>query len=143
MLLFMKASNPGYIKILIEGVEVPIPMKTITIDEVEKQVPKKSSEFTAEEKEEIGLDTNLQLIIVDSLDDEMSHQVMNCTSSKQMWSTIGMIMEGTEEVRENRLDILTSQYEAFKSLPGESITQVYEIFNKLLNELNIQGINIH
>ena len=56
-----------------------------------------------------------------------------------MWDTIGMIMEGTEEVRENRLDILTSQYEAFKSLPGESVTQVFERFNRLINELNIQG----
>ena len=56
-----------------------------------------------------------------------------------MEHTIGMIMEGTEEVRENRLDILTSQYEAFKSLPGESVTQVFERFNRLINELSIQG----
>ena len=56
-----------------------------------------------------------------------------------MWDTIELIMEGTEEVKENRLDILTSQYEAFKSLSGESITQVYERYNKLLNELSIQG----
>ena len=48
-------------------------------------------------------------------------------------------MEGTKEVKENRLDILTSQYEGFKSLSGESITQVFERYNKLLNELSIQG----
>ena len=43
------------------------------------------------------------------------------------------------EVKENRLDILTSQYEAFKSLPGESITQVFERYNKFLNDLNLHG----
>ena len=48
-------------------------------------------------------------------------------------------MEGTEEVHENRVDILTSQYEAFKSLAGESITQVFERFNKLLNELMVNN----
>ena len=48
-------------------------------------------------------------------------------------------MEGTEDVKENRLDILTTQYEAFKSLPGESITSVFERLNKLLNELSLHG----
>ena len=37
------------------------------------------------------------------------------------------------------IDILTSQYKAFKSLYRESITQVFKQYNKLLNELSIQG----
>ena len=36
-------------------------------------------------------------------------------------------------------DILTTQYEALKSLPGEGITSVFERLNKLLNELSIHG----
>ena len=39
--------------------------------------------------------------------------------------------------KKNRLDILTSEYEAFKSLPGERITQVFKRYNKLLNDLNL------
>ena len=50
-------------------------------------------------------------------------------------------MEGTDEVKENRLDILTSQYEAFKSLPTKTITQVFERYNMFLNELSIHGKN--
>ena len=67
----------------------------------------------------------------------MLNQVINCSSAKHMWDTIELLMEGTAEVKENRLDILTSQYEAFKSLSGESITQVFERYNKLLNDLNL------
>ena len=67
----------------------------------------------------------------------MLNQVINCSIAKKMWDTIELLMEGTYEVKENRLDILTSQYEAFKSLPGESITQVFERYNKLLNDLNL------
>ena len=52
-----------------------------------------------------------------------------------MWETIKLLMEGTTEVKENILDILTSQYVAFKSLPEKSITQVFERNNKLLNDL--------
>ncbi|KAL8104625.1 hypothetical protein AgCh_028737 [Apium graveolens] len=81
----------------------------------------------------------VKLILVDSMDDDMSHQIMVYESAKHMWETIELLMEGTEDVRKNRLDILTSQYEAFKALPGESITQVFERLNKLLNELSIHG----
>ncbi|KAK1374545.1 hypothetical protein POM88_030738 [Heracleum sosnowskyi] len=69
----------------------------------------------------------------------MSYQLMNYVSGKQMWDTINLIMEGTEDVQENRSDILTSQYESFRSLPGESITQVFEKYTKLLNELTMKG----
>ena len=114
----------------VDGVRVP-----------QRSTPKDPTEFTDSEKDVVALDTSLQLIIVDSMDSDMCHQILNCTSAKHMWDTVELIMEGTEEVKENRLDILTSQYEAFKSLPAETITQVFERYNRLLNELSIHGKN--
>ena len=73
------------------------------------------------------------------MDTAMLNQVINCNNAKPMWDTIKLLMEGTSEVKENRSEILTSQYEAFKSLPGESITQVFERYNKLMNDLNLHG----
>ena len=102
-------------------------------------MPKDPSDFSDTEKDKFALDTSLQLIVVESLDTTMLNQVINCSNAKQMWDTIELLMEGTSEVKENRLDILTSHYEAFKSLPGESITQVFERYNKLLNDLNLHG----
>ncbi|XP_074324069.1 uncharacterized protein LOC141660989 [Apium graveolens] len=73
------------------------------------------------------------------MDDDMSHQIVVCENAKHMWQTIELLMEGMEDVRENRLDILTTQYKAFKYLPGENITSVFERLNKLINELSIYG----
>ena len=64
---------------------------------------------------------------------------MVCESGKHMWETIELLKEGTEDVKENRLDILTTQYEAFKSLPSEGITSVFKRLNKIINELSIYG----
>ncbi|KAK1358538.1 CCHC-type domain-containing protein [Heracleum sosnowskyi] len=144
MLLFIKASNPLYIGILENGPFVPMkPVSESTAPDGSRipsgTQPKDISEFTDSDKELIRLDTGLILILADSADKEMSYQLMNCTSGKHMWDTINLIMEGTEDVQENRLDILTSQYEAFRSLPGESITQVFEKYTKLLNELAMKG----
>ncbi|KAL8095394.1 hypothetical protein AgCh_036748 [Apium graveolens] len=69
----------------------------------------------------------------------MNRHVMNCKNSKHMWETIKVINEGTEEVRENKLEILTSKYEHFKSNLGEGITEVFERYNALFNNLNING----
>ncbi|KAK1379442.1 hypothetical protein POM88_026186 [Heracleum sosnowskyi] len=144
MLLFIKASNPLYIGILENGPYVP--MKSVdemTTPEGNRipagTQPKDISEYTDSDKELIRLDTGLMLILTDSADKEMSYQIMSCTNGKHMWDTINLIMEGTEDVQENRLDILTSQYESFRSLPGESITQVFEKYTKLLNELAMKG----
>ncbi|KAL8100286.1 hypothetical protein AgCh_032511 [Apium graveolens] len=100
---------------------------------------KKPEDFTPAEKEEAFLDASLQLILVDSLDPLMNRHVMNYKNSKHIWETIEVINEDTEEVRENKLEILTSEYEHFKSNPGEGITEVFERYNALINNLNING----
>ncbi|KAK1360749.1 hypothetical protein POM88_045223 [Heracleum sosnowskyi] len=48
-------------------------------------------------------------------------------------------MEGTEDVQENRLDIRTSQYESFRSLPGESIAinDFLQRFFKVLPSISV------
>ena len=100
---------------------------------------KEPEDFTPAEKEEASLDVSLQLILVDSLDPLMNRHVMNCKNSKHIWETIEVINEGTKEVRENKLEILTSEYEHYKSNPGEGITEVFERYNALINNLNING----
>ena len=144
MTLFIKAANQLYMGILENGPFVPQKLIPESVTETGERIPQKfvpmeSSEFSDTEKDKVALDTSLQLIIVDSLDTAMLNQVINCSSAKHMWDTIELLMEGTTEVKENRLDILTSQYEAFKSLPGENISQVFERYNKLLNDLNLHG----
>ena len=62
------------------------------------------------------LNTGLQLIIVESIDNDMSHQIIGCQ----------LFIEETEEVMENRLYMLTSQYETFKSNPDKTLTSVFE-----------------
>ena len=51
-------------------------------------IPKEISEFSDSDKESVALDTNLQLIIVDSMDSDMCHQIVNCSTAKHMWDTI-------------------------------------------------------
>ncbi|MQM01830.1 hypothetical protein Taro_034589 [Colocasia esculenta] len=40
--------------------------------------------------------------------------------------------EGTDKVKQTRIDILVSQYEQFKMLPNENITQMYNRFSSIV-----------
>ena len=69
----------------------------------------------------------------------MYNHVVNCKDAKHIWDTIETINEEIEEVRENRLEIFTSEYEHFKSASGEGILEVFKRYNKLINKLNMNG----
>lgn len=117
MLLFLRTANTGYDNILKNGISIPLKIVHEHMEDgiliPHQAVVKDPSEYTDEERELVSLDTSLQLILVEFLDPIMYNHVVNCESAKQIWDTIEILNEGTEEVRENRLEILTSQYEHF------------------------------
>ncbi|KAL8102703.1 hypothetical protein AgCh_027290 [Apium graveolens] len=99
--------------------------------------PKDPSEYFEPEKEKVSLDSGLQLILIESLDNVMYSNIVNRDTAKQIWEKIEILGEGTEEVRSNQRRILISQYEVFMAKPKESITDVFERFNKMINDLQL------
>jgi gag-polypeptide of LTR copia-type/Zinc knuckle len=143
MLLYIRVANPLYMKVLTDG-PIPIMKSVETIDDAGVKTTtnvenKDFSTFSSEQKEIAVLDDNLQLILIDSLDETMVSQVINCVDARHIWKTIETICEGTDEVRENKMEILMSEYEHFQSGHNEGITAVFERYNKLINKLNLAG----
>ena len=141
MMLFLQVANPKYLGVLRNGPKIPM---VIVAESIENNVvviaartyPKDPADYTPDEKEDASLDINMKLILVQSLDPIMYNHVVNCKDANHIWETIETINEGTEEVRENRLEILTYEYEHFKSTSGVGISEVFERYN---NKLNLQG----
>ena len=144
MLLFLQVANPKYADLLVKGPSTPMIIETEKIVDGIVVTParmynKDPKDYTDDEKLDASLDAHLQLILVDCLDTVMHNHVLNCTSAKHIWKTIEIINEGTEEVKKNKLVILRNLYEHFRSNAGEGITEVVERFNKLINDLSLQG----
>ncbi|KAL8132115.1 hypothetical protein AgCh_007858 [Apium graveolens] len=110
MLLFIKMANSLYVQILKNGPFTPM-------ERVEKSTdgdmvipahyaPKDPSKYSEIEKEKVSLDSGLQLILIESLDNVMYNNIINCDTSKQIWEKIEILYEGTEEVRSNQRRIL-------------------------------------
>ena len=131
MTLFLQVANPKYLGVLKNGPKILMVLEPERIENgvvvaVARSYPKDPTLFTIVEREDASLDINIQLILVESLDPIVYNHVVNCKDAKHIWDKIETINEGTEEVRENRLEILTSEYEHFKSTSEEGISEVFE-----------------
>lgn len=98
-------------------------------------VSKKAIHFTESKKEKVALDDCFQLIIIVSLDNDMHKSIVTCESAKEIREWIELLCEGTVDVRKNQRQIFVSQYEAFTTYPIEGLSEVFERFNRLINDL--------
>ncbi|MQL68761.1 hypothetical protein Taro_001076 [Colocasia esculenta] len=63
------------------------------------------------------------------------NRISTCKSTKEMWDKLKLTHEGTDKVRETRIDILIAQYEKFQIHSGESISQMFSHFTDITNGL--------
>ena len=67
-----------------------------------KFIPKVASEFIEEDEKEVHKDKKATNILFNGLDKDMFENVINCTTSTEVWDTIQILCEGTEQVREKK-----------------------------------------
>ena len=73
------------------------------------------------------------------LDKDMFDNAIKCTSSKKVWDTIKTLCAKTEQVRENKMQLLIHQYEHFHFKKSKILNDTYSRFQKLLNGLKLYG----
>ncbi|VFR03098.1 unnamed protein product [Cuscuta campestris] len=53
-----------------------------------------------------------------------------------MWDKLEITYEGTDQVREAKIDFLTHEYELFRMKENEKIDEMFERFSKIVNDLH-------
>ncbi|VFQ73492.1 unnamed protein product [Cuscuta campestris] len=53
-----------------------------------------------------------------------------------MWDKLEVTYEGTDQVREAKIDFLTQEYEMFRMKEGEKIDDMFDRFSKIINDLH-------
>ncbi|GAU43812.1 hypothetical protein TSUD_248010 [Trifolium subterraneum] len=64
---------------------------------------------------------------------------MECKTAKAIWETLQTHHEGTNSVKETRIDIGVRKFELFEMKEEETIDQMYGRFTSIINELNSLG----
>ena len=89
MMLFLQVANPKYLGVLKNGPKIPM---VIVAESIENNIgvisartyPKDPADYTSDEREDVSLDINLQLILVESMDLIMYNDVVNCKDAKHI-----------------------------------------------------------
>jgi len=66
-------------------------------------------------------------------------RIRPCASAKEMWDTLEVTHEGTNDVKRVRKHIIIQEYEMFRMLKGESIVEVQKRFTLIINHLMSLG----
>ncbi|KAK2397624.1 gag-protease polyprotein [Trifolium repens] len=105
------------------------PLKDATTD------AKPLAEWTTTEADRVLLNTKAKLFIKCALCREEYDRIMERKTAKEMWETLKTHHEGTNHVKETRIDIGVRKFELFEMKEDETVDQMYGRFTVIINEL--------
>ncbi|XP_074323489.1 uncharacterized protein LOC141660404 [Apium graveolens] len=137
MLMFSEAIDDAYVDIIKRGPPYPMEVVAMTPDFPEHYVRKEKSKWSDPEKDSMLKDAKVRNIIHNSLDNVMFNRVITCKTSKEIWDALETQCQSTTEIKMNRRVILVQKSEQFDAKADESITDIYDRFMTLLNDLSL------
>ena len=108
--------DEAYVECIEHGPHIPMKPNTSIAQEpagAPSTIPKLHSEWTPEDIVAVHKEKKAMNILFNGLDSDMFDNVINCSTAKEIWDTVQTICEGTEQVRENKMQLLIQQYENF------------------------------
>ena len=139
MLMYLEASDPDYIDRINDRPYLPRKIVPQTATKPEHFIIKEKSEWSPEDKIEVLKDVKVKTILHNIVDHVMSNMVIACRTTKEIWDALEIQCQGTKEIKKNMRAILIQEYEYFEAKSDESLTDVYDRFLTLLNELALVG----
>ncbi|KAL8109726.1 hypothetical protein AgCh_025723 [Apium graveolens] len=137
MAMFLEATDPEYLDRINEGPHKPTKLSVVVDVQPAKTIPKEKGEYTAEDISSISKDTKVRHLLHSAIDNVMSNKVIHCKTAKEIWEALETRCQGADAIKKNRRTILIQEYEHFDSKADESLTDLYERFVKLLNDLSL------
>ncbi|KAK2969918.1 hypothetical protein RJ640_000531 [Escallonia rubra] len=86
-----------------------------------------------------SMDDKAKNIINCGLDINEYNRVSACETTREIWRLLEVTHEGTNQVKDTKINMLVQQYEAFKMKEHESINEMYSRFTLIINGLRLLG----
>ncbi|VFQ66028.1 unnamed protein product [Cuscuta campestris] len=130
MRIYIQSTNFLLWRIIKNGENVP--MKKAE----ETNVPKTEDEYDAQDIKKVENNAKAINIIYCAVNPDDYRKISCCTTAKEMWDKLEITYEGTDQVREAKIDFLTHEYELFRMKENEKIDEMFERFSKIVNDLH-------
>ena len=112
-----------------------------TADEGGRLIEKPKAQYTDNDKKKVQLNHKAMNTLLCSLTEKEFSRVQLCENAKKVWDTLKNTYEGTTQVKETKVTILTYEYEMFRMKEGEGVGEMFERFTKIIGGLKALGQN--
>ncbi|VFQ85234.1 unnamed protein product [Cuscuta campestris] len=102
----------------------------------DKLIPKTEDEFDAEDIKKVENYAKAINILYFSVNRDDYRKISCCSTAKEMWDKLEVTYEGTDQVREAKIDFLTQEYDMFRMKEHEKIDDMFDRFSKIVNDLH-------
>ncbi|VFQ76634.1 unnamed protein product [Cuscuta campestris] len=112
-----------------------VPMKKVG----EVDFPKIEEEYTDEDCKKMELNAKAISMIYCGVNADDYRKMSRRETAKQMWEKLEITYEGTDQIREAKIDQLTHEYEFFSMKKNKKKEDMFERFSNIINPLNFLG----
>ncbi|VFR01644.1 unnamed protein product [Cuscuta campestris] len=102
----------------------------------DKLIPKTEDEFDAEDIKKVENYAKAINMLYCAVNPDDYRKISCCSTAKEMWDKLEVTYEGTDQVREAKIDFLTQEYEMFRMKEHEKIDDMFDRFSKIVNDLH-------
>ncbi|XP_075074482.1 uncharacterized protein LOC142162075 [Nicotiana tabacum] len=110
-----------------------------TVGEGAVTIPKTRKEYNDTDRKAIEKNLRAKKILVCGIGPDEYNHISACQSDKEIWKALQTAHEGTNQVKQSKIDILTTEYDLFKMKEDESIQDMHTHFTSIINELHSFG----
>ncbi|XP_070007978.1 uncharacterized protein [Nicotiana sylvestris] len=114
-----------------------VPMKKL--GETGLMVPKDRKEYNIINRKAVEKNYHAKKILVCGIGPDEYNKVSACDSAKEIWEALQTAHEGTTQVKQSKIDMLTTEYELFRMKDDESIQDMHTRFISIINKLHSLG----
>jgi len=111
----------------------PLIPKKVT--ENETGVHKESNEFDIEDFRKMEKKAKAKKLLYFCLGPDEYALISECESAKDLWDALQVAHEGTNQVKQSRIEQLMRQFELFEMGDHETVMDMYTRFTRIRNEL--------
>ncbi|GAV84135.1 UBN2 domain-containing protein, partial [Cephalotus follicularis] len=100
---------------------------------------KPRSSYTDDDRKKVQLNAKVNHVIICALNSNEFNRVSSCATAKEMWDRLEVTYEGTNQVKEAKINMLVREYEMFSMKENENISGMFFRFTNIINSL--QSLN--
>ena len=101
-----------------------------------------NSTLSDSEKRIIEKNNKAKNLLLTTIAPSEFYLISSCTNAKEIWDILSETYEGTNTIKETKINALTQQYELFKFKSNENVKDAFDRFTAITNELASLGKKI-